>query len=396
VKKWLWRIVATLIAVGLLAVIGLSIRPRPVPVEVVAVSVGPLEQKIVDDGHARIRERYTVSAPVAGTLARIELHEGDAVEPGAILARMLPLPSPLLDPRAREVAGHHVASTEDGHRQAQASLERAEDAAATAKHDLERIQGLFAHEAVSQAQLDSALAEVRVKQAEVEAARFAERVAAHGIEEAKAALDTFSNREHGTSQLLITSPVHGRVLHVLQKSEGVVRAGTALVELGDPEALELVVDVLSQDAVQIHPGMSARAVHWGGGAPLQATVRLVEPAAFTRTSALGVDEQRVNVLLDLASPAAEWRALGDQFATEVEVTTWSRPDALQVPTSALFRRADGWAIFVVDGGVATVRLVEVGHRGPMQAEVLSGVKAGDLVIIHPGATVRPGVAVVTR
>ncbi len=360
------------------------------------MTVDPLEQKIVDDGHARIRERYTVSAPVAGTLARIELHEGDAVEPGAILARMLPLPSPLLDPRAREVAGHHVASTEDAHRQARASLERAEDAAATAKHDLERIQGLFAHEAVSQAQLDAALADLRVRQSEVEAAKFAERVAAHGIEEAKAALDTFSNREHGTSQLLITSPVHGRVLHVLQKSEGVVAAGTALVELGDPQALELVVDVLSQDAVQIRPGMSARAVHWGGGAPLQATVRRVEPAAFTRTSALGVDEQRVNVLLDLASPEVEWRALGDQFATEVEITTWSKADAVQVPTSALFRRASGWAVFVVDGGVATVRAVEVGHRGPMQAEVLSGVKVGDDVIIHPGATVRAGVAVITR
>ena len=395
-KKWLWRVVATLIVVGLLAVIALSIRPKPVPVEVVPAAVGPLEQKIVDDGHARIRERYTVSAPVAGTLARIELHEGDAVEPGAILARMLPLPSPLLDPRAREVAGHHVASTEDAHRQAQASLERAEEAAATAKHDLERIQGLFAHEAVSQAQLDSALADLRVRLSEVEASRFGERVAAHGIEEAKAALDTFSNREHGTSQLLITAPVHGRVLHVLQRSEGVVAAGTPLVELGDPQALELIVDVLSQDAVQIRPGMPARAVHWGGGAPLRATVRRVEPAAFTRTSALGVDEQRVNVLLDLDSPEAEWHALGDQFATEVEITTWSKPDALQVPTSALFRKASGWAVFAVDDGIATVRAVEVGHRGPMQAEVLSGVKEGDQVIIHPGATVRAGVSVVTR
>jgi HlyD family secretion protein len=313
-----------------------------------------------------------------------------------VLARLLPLPSPLLDPRAREVAGQHVASTEDSHRQAQASLERAQDAAATAQQNLDRLKGLLAHEAAPQAQVDTALAELRQRHSEVESAKFAERVAAHGIDEAKAALESFANRDRGATQFVITSPVHGRVLHVLHKSEGVVTAGTALIELGDPQALELVVDVLSQDAARIHSGMPARAIHWGGDAPLVATVRRIEPAAFTRTSALGVDEQRVNVVLDLDSPPATWQALGDQFAAEIEITIWSKPDALHVPTSALFHKPEGWAVFAIDQGRAKARAVELGHRGPLETEILSGLRQGDEVIVHPGATVRDGVAVVTQ
>jgi HlyD family secretion protein len=394
--KWISRTIIGLILVALFGAIVFALRPKPVPVEAVTVAAGPLEQKIVDDGRARIRERYTVSAPVAGTLARIELHEGDAVEPGTVLARLLPLPSPLLDRRARDVAGQRVASATDGHRQSQATLDRATEAAQTAERDLARMKELAARQAAPSAQVDAAQSDLRMKRAELESARFAERVAAHGIDEARAALETFAPRPRGTEQLLITSPVRGRVLHVLQKSEGVVSAGTALIEVGDPQALELVVDVLSQDAVQIRPGMVARAVHWGGGPTLAATVRRIEPAAFTRTSALGVDEQRVNVLLDLESPPEQWRALGDGFSTEVEITTWSRPDALQVPTSALFRNASGWALFVIDGGVARVRPVEVGHRGPLQTEVLSGVGAGERVIVHPGATVKNGVPVDAR
>jgi HlyD family secretion protein len=395
-KTWVTRIVVGGVIVGLAAVIVLAVRPKPVPVEIVTVERGLLEQKLVQDGHARIRERHTVSAPVAGTLARIELHEGDAVEPGAVLARLLPLPSPLLDPRAREVAGQRVASAGDAHRQAQATLERARDAAGTAQQELARTRELFEHQAAPRAQLDAALASQRMRQSEVESAQFAERVAAHGIDEARAALESFSPHERGAEQLVLTSPVHGKVLHVLQRSEGVVTAGTPLVEVGDPEALELVVDVLSQDAAQLRPGMPAQAIHWGGDAPLAATVRRVEPAAFTRTSALGVDEQRVNVLLDLDGPAEQWRALGDGFAAEVEITVWSAPGALQVPTSALFRHADGWAVFTAESRVASLRPLQLGRRGPLRSEILAGVSPGEQVIIHPGASVHAGVAVEAR
>jgi HlyD family secretion protein len=395
-KKMLSRSVVVVIIAALASVIVLAVRPQPVPVEAVPADVGLLEQKVVQDGHARIRERHTISAPVAGTLARIELHEGDPVEPATVLARLLPLQSPLLDPRAREVAGQRVASAGDAHRQALATLERARDAAEVSQQDLARTRELVAREAAPRTQLEAAQASERMRLSEVESAQFAERVAAHGVDEARAALETFSPHLHGAEQLVITSPVHGTVLHVLQRSEGVVAAGTPLIEVGDPQALELVVDVLSQDAARIRPGMPARALHWGGDAPLLASVRRVEPAAFTRTSALGVDEQRVNVLLDLDSPPEQWRSLGDGFAVEVEITLWTRPDALQVPTSALFRSGEGWAVFAVENGSARPLALELGRRGPLQTEVLSGVRPGERVIVHPGASVRAGSAVVAR
>ena len=182
----------------------------------------------------------------------------------------------------------------------------------------------------------------------------------------------------------------------MRKSEGVVEAGTALLELGDPSALELCVDVLSQDAVAVRPGMVARVVHWGGDQPLTAKVRRVEPAAFTRTSALGVEEQRVNVLLDPEGPHDPWRALGDGFAAEIEITVWSRPDVVQVPTSALFRDGAAWAVFTVTGGKAATRPVEIGHRGALETEVVQGLQPDETVIVHPGASVHAGARVASR
>jgi len=186
------------------------------------------------------------------------------------------------------------------------------------------------------------------------------------------------------------------VLHVLHKSEGVVEAGTALIEVGDPRALELVVDVLSQDAVPIRPGMAARVVHWGQDQPLAAKVRRVEPSAFTKTSALGVDEQRVNVVLDPEGRPDTWAPLGDGFAGEIEITVWSKPDVVQVPASALFRQGDGWAVFVVSEQRALTRRVQVGHRGALDVEILDGLTPDESVIIHPGASVRQGARVASR
>jgi HlyD family secretion protein len=190
--------------------------------------------------------------------------------------------------------------------------------------------------------------------------------------------------------------VHGQVLHVLHKSEGVVEPGNALIEVGDPRALELVVDVLSQDAVSVRAGMPARLLHWGGEPSLTAKVRRVEPSAFTKTSALGVDEQRVNVVLDPDGPADAWRSIGDGFAAEVEITVWSKPDVLQVPTSALFRQGAGWEVFVASGGRAVARSVQVGHRGALESEILGGLDVGEAVIIHPGASVHGGARVAFR
>ena len=300
--KWTFRIATGLLAASLVGGIALIVRPHPVEVDVARVVRAPLDQKVVDEGRARVRERYTVSAPVAGTLARIELHEGDVVEPGMVLARLLPLPSPLLDARSRDVAVQRLASAVDSQRQADATVTRAETADEQARRELARTDALAKDGTLSPAQLDLASADARMRAAELSSARFSEKVAAHDIEQARAALERFSPGSRPSEQFEITSPVRGQVLHVLHKSEGVVTPGTALLEVGDPRALELVVDVLSQDAVAVHAGMPARLLHWGAEPLLTAKVRLVEPSAFTKTSALGVDEQRVNVVLDPEGP----------------------------------------------------------------------------------------------
>jgi HlyD family secretion protein len=394
--KWTFRIASIGLGLGLAFGAVAVLRPAPLDVDVSQVVRGALAQTVVDDGRARVRERYTVSAPVTGSLARIELHEGDVVEPGSVLARLLPLASPLLDPESRRAAEQRLASAIDASAQAKSTVVRAQIADDQAKTELLRNAPLAQQGSIPMVQLDQAVVAERMRQSELLSAGFAEKVAEHEIEQARSALARFTPGRSQSEQLELTSPVHGEVLHVLRKSEGVVNAGTALLEVGDARALELVADVLSQDAVAIQPGMPARILHWGGEPALAAKVRLIEPAAFTKTSALGVDEQRVNVVLDLDDPPDRWRALGDGFAVEIEITIWSKPDALQVPTSALFRGTAGWEVFVVEAGRANKRAVEPGHRGPLRTEIVKGLRAGEVVIIHPGAGVHDGVKVAYR
>jgi HlyD family secretion protein len=394
--KWPFRIVSILVAAALLAGVSVALRERPVQVDVARVVRGPLDVTIVNEGRARVRERYIVSAPVAGTLARIDLHEGDVVEPATVLARLLPLPSPLLDPRSRQMAEQRLASAIDTQRQASATVARAETADDEAHRDLARVEALAKQGALPASQLDQAAADARMREAELASARFSEKVAAHDIEQARAAIETFLPGARPSEQFEVTSPVHGQVLHVLHKSEGVVEAGTALIEVGDPRALELVVEVLSQDAVAVRPGMPARLVHWGSEPPLRAKVRRVEPSAFTKTSALGVDEQRVNIVLDPEGPSEDWRALGDGFAAEIEITVWSKSDVMQVPASALFRRGAGWAVFTVRRGRAVIRDVQTGHRSLLRTEIVNGLESDGIVVVHPGASVHEGTRVSFR
>jgi HlyD family secretion protein len=354
---------------------------------------GPFRLTVDEDAKTRVRERYTVSAPMAGTLARIDLHAGDPVEPGTIVARLLPLPSPLLDPRAREIAAQHLASARDAHSQAEAAAIRASTAAQLAESNLARDRDLARQNAATTQQLEQAEADSRMQASELEALRFAEKVAAHTVDEARLALESFSARQGAGEQLELTSPVHGRVLHVLHEDSGVVSPSQALLEIGDPGSLEVVVQVLSQDAVSIRPGMSATLTHWGGDSPLQAHVRRVEPAGFTHLSALGVEEQRVNVLLDLDDPNADGRLLGDAFALEAQILTWSKDDVAQIPTTALFRQGPGWAVFTIQHGRAVVKPLQIGHRGPSRTEVLSGLDAADVVISHPAPALKPGTRV---
>ncbi|HUB06715.1 MAG TPA: HlyD family efflux transporter periplasmic adaptor subunit [Myxococcales bacterium] len=386
------KIIYVLVGVAAVALIAIAARPKPLEVEASPVTRGPFRQIVDEDGKTRVRERYMVSAPVAGTLARIELHAGDAVEPGTVIARLLPLPSPLLDPRARDIAEQHLASTRDAQSQAAAAVVRGEAAARLADITLARDKELAAQNAVTAQQVEKDEADDRMQKSELESLRFAQKVAAHAVDEARLALESFSARAGTSEQMQLTSPVHGRVLHVLHEDAGVVQAGTALVEIGDPATLEIVVAVLSQDAVTIRAGMTATLSHWGGPNELRAHVRRVEPSGFTRLSALGVEEQRVNVLLDLDDPA-DGKALGDGFALEAQILTWSGEEVPQIPTSALFRQGKSWAVFAIDEGKAVVKPVQIGHRGPLRTELVEGLEAGELVISHPAPTLKAGVHV---
>jgi HlyD family secretion protein len=406
-KKIIWGIVGAAVVALLVSLA----RPKPLDVEAAPVTRGPFRQVVDEDAKTRVRERYTVSAPMAGTLARIELHAGDPVEPGTVVARLQPLASPLLDPRAREIAAQQLASARDAHSQAQAAVARAGAAVQLAQSTMTRDRDLVSQAAVTQQQLEKDEADARMQASELESLRFAEKVAAHAVDEARLALETFSAKaggeEHGIGgrraeaedrsnrieQLELTSPVHGRVLHVLHEDSGVVSAGQALLEIGDPGSLEIVVQVLSQDAVAIRPGMKATLSHWGGDHDLRAHVRRIEPAGFTHLSALGVEEQRVNVLLDLDDAGADAKLLGDAFALEAQIVTWSGDDVAQIPTSALFRQSDGWAVFAIEDGKAVVEPVQVGHRGPLRSEIVGGLAPGESVVSHPPPTLKAGAKV---
>lgn len=376
----------------LVVLLAYGLRQKPIPVEMVAVSRGPFRQTVEEDGKTRVRERYVVSAPAAGTLARVELRAGDPVAAGTVVARLFPAASPLLDARLRKVAEERLASAQNAQGQAAAAESRAEAAAALARRNLDRTRNLVARQAEASLQLEQAEAESRMRESDLESARFAEKVAAHAVGEARAGLESFRGGPGAGEQIGLTSPVRGKVLRVLRESAGVVGAGEPILEVGDPTSLEVVVQLLSQDAVAVRPGMPASLGHWGG-AEMRGQVRRVEPAAFTRTSALGVEEQRVNVVLDLEGGGEERASLGDGFALEVRILTWSGDDVVQIPTSALVRQADGWAVFLVEDGRAVLRRVSVGHRGPLSTELLDGARVGDLVIAHPAPTLGAGARV---
>ena len=331
------RIVYGLVAAAVVALLVMASRPKPLEVQTTTVSRGPLRVTVDEDGRTRVRERYTVPAPVEGTLSRVPLRAGDPVEPNTVIARLLPLPSPLLDPRAREVAQQQLASMRDSQQEAQASVTRAQSALDLAKTTLVRTQRLVTTGSLSPSELEQTEADARMKESELQSLRFAQQVAAHNITQAQAAVSRFDLKPGmAVDSLEVTSPVHGRVLHVLHEDAGPVTAGTAIVEVGDLDSMEIVVQLLSQDAVSVRPGMAATLTHWdtASAREIKARVRRVEPAGFTKLSALGVEEQRVNALLDLEATAIT-SPLGDGFAVEVSILTWAADVVLQVPTSAL-------------------------------------------------------------
>jgi HlyD family secretion protein len=373
-----------------------ALRPAAVAVELGAVTRGPLEVTVDEEGETRVRQRFVVAAPATGRLLRLVLDAGDPIAAGDVVARIVPAP---LDPRDRAAAEARLAAAEDARRGAAARAELAAAALAQAERDLARAEQLQAAGARSDEALETARLSRTRAQREREAASFASAAAEHDADAARAVLMAAraSRAESALSLddpcatpgacIEIRSPVAGHVLRVHEESERIVAAGTPLLDVGDPAALEIVVDVLSADAVKIEAGAPMWVDEWGGARSLRAAVRRVEPSGFTKISALGVEEQRVNVIADFVDAPD---GLGDAYRIEARIVVWHADDVLRVPASALFRHAEGWAVFVADAGVARRREVQIGARGPFQAEVAGGLEDGDRVVLHPSDRLHDG------
>jgi len=380
---------AKYVAVGLgAALVGLAaftlFRPVPVPVEVAPAARRTLQVTVDEEGETRVRDRYVVASPVAGRVARIALREGDAVRPGSVLARVFPAP---LDPRTRDQAAARIDAADDARRAAEASVAQARAAHEQAHRSWERARQLATQNLIAPEERERAELEETTRARELESAAFRAQAAVHEVELARAALSADGQ------PIAIRSPVAGRVLRVPEPSERVVLAGTPLVEVGDPSKLEIVADLLSAEAVQVRPGAAILIEGWGGSEALRGRLRIVEPSAFTKVSALGVEEQRVNVVGDFVDPPG---SLGDRYRVEIRIVVWQRDSVLTVPTSALFRRGDTWIVFVVEQGRARQRDVVVGHRTPLDVEITGGVREGDVVIRYPSDRVAEGVRVDSR
>lgn len=384
------RLALAAAALAFAGALALAFRPRAVEVEVRTVSRGPLRVTVDADGRTRLRERYVVAAPVAGRLLRVEVHPGDPVRAGTTrLTALEPTDPALLDPRARAEAEARLQAAEAARQRAATEVERARAAAGLAATDRDRARQLAATGAIPAQELDAAVLQETTAAEALRAAAYAVQIAAYEADLARATLRP-EDRPGSAARVELRSPIDGQVLRVFQESSTPVAAGTRILELGNPADLEVEVDVLSSDAVRIRPGARMILEHWGGDTPLEARVRLVEPSGFLKVSALGVEEQRVNVIADLTDPPARRAGLGDAFRVEARIVTWESPGVPKVPVAALFRAGPDWAVFVVAEGRARLRPVELGQRNDEEAEVRQGLAPGEAVIVHPGDRVRPG------
>ena len=380
-KRWSW---VAAIAIGVVAV-GWALRPAPLTVDVAAVDRGPLTVAIAEEGTTRVIERFVVATPVTGRLRRIELAAGDSVEAGTVVARLEPAP---LDPRTRQELAARLEAALDAARMARAIAIQAKEALDQATRERNRIETLFRQNVIASEVRERSVLTESSRRRELEAADFQAQAATHEAEQARAAVASMPN-----GRAVVRSPIAGRVLRVLEPSERVVTAGTPLLEIGDPARLEVVADVLTTDAVRLTPGDTMAIVGWGGPDTLTAILDRVEPSGFTKVSALGVEEQRVNVVGRIQTPPA---ALGDRYRGEVRIAIWRTSNAVRVPRSALFRVGETWRVFVVGGGRARERVIRVGQQAEAVAEVLDGITTGDQVIVHPDERVSDGTRVTAR
>lgn len=395
-RTLLWTLIAALVATGLAA----AFWPRSLSVDITPVAAGHMLLTVDDEGETQVVDVFVVSAPTAGRLRRIEAEPGDTVIAGeTVVAELEPSESQLLDPRTEAEARAQLNAAESAAALAQAELEKAEAELTFAQSEMDRSRELALKGTISARDLEAAERAFETNKAGLSVAQANMQVRRYELQQLRSRLMSpaeMAQQRQMCPCLMLHSPVDGQVLRVLRESEGFVQAGEGLVEIGDPQRLEVRVDLLSTDAVKVNPGDAAIIENWGGEQSLVARVRRVEPFGFTKTSALGIEEQRVNVVLDLVSPREVWQALGHGYQVGVRIVLWESDNVLNVPLTALFRDAADWALFVVEDGRAKKRRVEVGVRNESAAQILAGVTAGEQIVIYPGIGLEDGVRISAR
>lgn len=393
-KKPRLRFLRWLAGLAVVTALALGFRKQPLPVETATATRSAMDVSVLEEGKTRIRNRYVISPPLAGTLRRTSLRAGDRVEANStVVAVMDPSPSELLSPRNQSQAESRVQSASAALQQREVEVARTAAAAELADRERARTESLAGSGAISEKERDAADLTATIRGREWKAAEFSRDIARYELAQAEAVLQ---NGSSGSKPVEVKAPVSGVVLNVFEENTRAVAPGTPLLEVGDPSEIEAEIELLSTDAAGVQPGAPVLVERWGGAAPLQARVRLVEPAAFTKTSALGVEEQRVRVLADFTSPLPASPKLGDRYRIEGRVRIWHTDSALQVPTGALFRRGSVWNCFTLEGGTVGLRELQVGHQNGSTAEILSGLAEGESVILHPPDAVREGLRVRPR
>jgi HlyD family secretion protein len=384
------RVILAVLVIGVAALAWLIFRPAPVLVETARAARGPMLVTVEEDGETRAHDRFVVAAPIPGRMLRVALEEGDSVRVNQVVAVLEPLP---LNQQQREEVLGRIAAAQAAKRQADARLAHAREDYEQSRRDRQRAEQLAREKVISAQVLEQAQNAEVTGGEELQAARFGAVAAESEVKVARAGLLGIGANGAGEKTISLRSPVSGRILRVVEKSERVVQAGTPILVLGDPAKIEIVTDVLTTDGVKIRPGAAVLIEGWGGDHPLRAKVRLVEPAGFTKISALGVEEKRVNVVADFVDSP---NGLSDGFRIEARIVTWQNADVLKIPSSAAFRDRESWSAFTIENGRLRRRSLQIGHRNQTEVEVLGGLNAGDQVVLHPSNQLTDGLRVRTR
>ncbi|MES9992016.1 MAG: HlyD family efflux transporter periplasmic adaptor subunit [Candidatus Thiodiazotropha sp.] len=393
-------LVWSLLGLILVAILVWAFIPKPIPVDMLTLEPGEMTVTVDEEGETRVRDVFVLSAPISGRALRIDAEVGDQVRAQQTkVAEIEPTDATLLDPRSEAQARADIRAAEANLVLAEASVKEARVELDFARSELNRARKLRADAVMSERELEDAERSFRTRQAALETVIANRQARQAELERARAQLISPTEarvKSEDCPCVPIRSPVDGRILKILHKSEGVVSAGEPLVEIGDPTDLEIVADLLSSDAVKVEQGQPVIIDNWGGDKPLAGVVRRVEPFGFTKVSALGIEEQRVNVIIDFTSPKEAWSRIAHGYQVDVRIVLWRSDGVLKLPLTALFRERDTWAVFVEQDGKASKRQVDIGRRTGLEAEILSGISAGESIVVHPGDKITEGVEIEAR